>query len=579
MYKTDPTWHKPETNIKARLKDFIFILYDYTSDLIHTAKDDEENAEPIMRFFYGLVCVLYDRPEFFNAFDIGACPVGPYYPIPETHYKKLKLVNDPMQKVYVKENNGALGFALIKPMRRIARNERPAMNLLWQKNAGTPFNLPDPAITVGSDSYQHQVYEFPQLPMNLSKATDENWTEKQCGEVVLGVLYAIRSAHRADPRLALRGLTPESFFICEINGVIKPFLIDLNTAVTENSSDEAFAALDHWIGDSKTIPSYVAPEARREDTEKDLLYKADIYSAGKIIQFIYLGCCGTPKDSRFLTRLQKLTEPLVKEDPKIRPEIDRVIMVYKDHITKERVSMLSLMGARNQQQDAFYCNCMPALQADDIAKTAETEPPLIFGVFDGIAGGARGREIALLAAQKTADFFQHTAFESPKTLETLTGLLCGECEQYCKENRLNRSGAAFALAVICNGHVSTVNLGDSRIYLCHGDTISPMTVDDRVSKKNDALFQYLGMDQSMFSPEPHFKDITLTQYDVVIAATDGLTDYVTPEELLEVTKTHTAPEDMIAALRRIVENRNGTDNLTVFVYRKMRKNEEESANG
>ena len=57
---------------------------------------------------------------------------------------------------------------------------------------------------------------------------------------------------------------------------------------------------------------------------------------------------------------------------------------------------------------------------------------------------------------------------------------------------------------------------------------------------------------------PYFKD------DVLVISSDGLSDLVSPDEILEIVTTH-RPEAACQALVDLANSRGGTDNITVIV--------------
>ena len=542
-------------------------FYGYCSNFVHNAVRDPKDLVFLMEHLFSLTCLFYGKK---GVFDERLCPYGDYYPVPLKYYDALSLNPDPGLPIYVNNADGRLRYALLKPLGLVKRKELAVLDLLWNKTVETPSNILPIGEMIGEGDYRRQVYVFPQPPKRITDSFIADWTSDQCAEVVNGILCAIRSAHNTEPRIALRGLTPASIYICDINGAYKPYIVDFSTAKNWDGSATVRGDLKRITEENAFRMSFIAPEVfSAAEAEADTQYKADIYSVGKLIEYIYCRANAAQilRDPVFLTKLKQLLLSFTAEDCAARPDICRAIEVFRECFIKRIAAVCSLIGPRTEQQDAFYCSFTKKKQANCFTKSTEMILPAVAAVFDGIGGGLYGREIALFAAELTEEYFYNTPYSSPDDLPALTRFLCEKCEAFCIEKGIKNSGTTFAAAVITENHVYTANMGDCRILLCHGEEIRMLAKDHRLPFKGGAVYQYLGMRLDEYEPEPYYADLYLEKNDVIIAATDGLTDYVTDAQILQIIRQYESSEEILTALCRAAQTNNSTDNITVFVYR------------
>lgn len=123
------------------------------------------------------------------------------------------------------------------------------------------------------------------------------------------------------------------------------------------------------------------------------------------------------------------------------------------------------------------------------------------------------------------------------------------------------------------------NVGDSPIYLVRNNEVSNLSVphtviaeqlainpdaESQLSEKfKHMLTRAMGIDRTV---EPDACEIQCFKDDIIVIASDGLTDKVAPEEIRDIVKDQT-PETSSKALVDLANNRGGDDNITVIVLK------------
>ena len=140
-------------------------------------------------------------------------------------------------------------------------------------------------------------------------------------------------------------------------------------------------------------------------------------------------------------------------------------------------------------------------------------------------------------------------------------------------------GSTLTGMVICDGTVSMINVGDSRMYLIRESTIEQISKDhtlaeDQVergimsreeaneSQLRHILSSVIGVDSRV---RIHMDELAVMPGDVFLLCTDGLTAVVSDDEILnEVLKGEPGPE-VLDRLIDLANERGGPDNTTVAI--------------
>jgi protein phosphatase len=224
--------------------------------------------------------------------------------------------------------------------------------------------------------------------------------------------------------------------------------------------------------------------------------------------------------------------------------------------------------------------------------------PVLFAVLaDGIGGHKGGEVAAELAvnhimqsvAKGDGKFSRHMIEQAVNEASSAIA-----SHSAANEN-LKGMGATCAIAWIIDNRLHTAYVGDSRIYLMRGGRIQQLTVDHswvqeaiekgiltpelaREHPNVHVIRRYLG---SPVPPEPDFRlnlfdregahhaennqGTEIQPNDVILLCTDGLTDMVWDDEILEVVRTRPTLKEASRELINLANERGGHDNITVIL--------------
>lgn len=143
-----------------------------------------------------------------------------------------------------------------------------------------------------------------------------------------------------------------------------------------------------------------------------------------------------------------------------------------------------------------------------------------------------------------------------------------------------RMGTTAVLAVRQDDQVYVAGFGDSRAYLIRGDRVEQLTIDHTVADallRNGALtpeqarqspyrhvlYKFLGC--ADLSDSAEVRPFTPEAGDLLILASDGLTNYVTAEDLRAGAVRHGDPQAWANELVNTALSRGSNDNVTCVV--------------
>jgi len=229
---------------------------------------------------------------------------------------------------------------------------------------------------------------------------------------------------------------------------------------------------------------------------------------------------------------------------------------------------------------------------------AQDKTPVLFAVLaDGI-GGHRGGEVAAELAVNyiVQSIAQGDGKYSRHLIEDAVSEASDAIAAHSASNEeLSGMGSTCAIAWIIADKLYTGYVGDSRMYLMRGGRIQQMTIDHtwvqeaiekgiitpemaRDHPNVHVIRRYLG---SPTPPEPDFRltlfdgegahhpennqGVTLLPNDAVLLCSDGLTDLVWNDEILEVVRSKASLKEAARALVDLANERGGHDNITVIL--------------
>jgi protein phosphatase len=204
----------------------------------------------------------------------------------------------------------------------------------------------------------------------------------------------------------------------------------------------------------------------------------------------------------------------------------------------------------------------------------------LFAVADGMGGAAAGE-----VASETAISHLREAFtEAESTADNLLGAAQAANRAVWDQAEANpemrgMGTTLVAMALVENGRVAAINVGDSRLYFFHDDVLQQVTSDHnlvaelvaegRLSKeeaeyhpRRNIMTRALGVDPEV--PVDLFM-LDLEPGDRFLLCSDGLPRELPDDQIASVLRRLADPEEAARELVNEAKRRGGNDNITVVV--------------
>ena len=204
-------------------------------------------------------------------------------------------------------------------------------------------------------------------------------------------------------------------------------------------------------------------------------------------------------------------------------------------------------------------------------------------VCDGM-GGTNGGNLASSTAVKiiseriSSSYRQGMSFSSIKNM-FMSAIIAANVSVYdmSKENpELSGMGTTVVVAIVANERVYVAHAGDSRAYILTSGNLHQLTKDHsfvqemvdsgkltadeaREDPRKNLITRALGVSEDL---QIDFCEEDISENDVLLICTDGLTNYVEPDEIYELTEDGKFYEFAERLVNR-ANNNGGGDNITV----------------
>ena len=205
-------------------------------------------------------------------------------------------------------------------------------------------------------------------------------------------------------------------------------------------------------------------------------------------------------------------------------------------------------------------------------------------VADGMGGYEGGQEASRLAVETVRHIYDRDFKNNPQDLLVAALKSAHDTiQRYAQDHpELHGMGTTCTALAIVDGQLHFAHIGDSRLYLVRGDSISRLTrdhsyvgrlVESGIVRSEDAeshpqrhiLTAALGSGHDL---QPHTPEqpVTLEEGDVLVLCTDGLWSQVPESDIAHVSQS-ASPADACAQLVQMAIAHGGPDNITVQVLR------------
>ena len=265
-----------------------------------------------------------------------------------------------------------------------------------------------------------------------------------------------------------------------------------------------------------------------------------------------------------------------------------MIRIARAHLNVEAQTHAGMTGKNNEDR---YAIASFVLDKND-------QMPVLFAVLsDGIGGHRAGEVAAELAVNHMMQAVAHS--DGQQIRHTIQEAVKEASDAIAAHSAANQNlkgmGATCATAWIVGDKLHTAYVGDSRIYLMRGGRIQQLTVDHtwvqeaiergvltpemaREHPNVHVIRRYLG---SPTPPDPDFRlklfndegdqnaennqGLQLLPSDTLLLCSDGLTDLVWNDEILEIVRSKPNLKEAARALIELANSRGGHDNITVIL--------------
>ena len=265
-----------------------------------------------------------------------------------------------------------------------------------------------------------------------------------------------------------------------------------------------------------------------------------------------------------------------------------MIRVSRAHLNVDAQSHAGMAGKNNEDRYAV---------ASFVLDQRDRTPVLFAVLADGIGGHRAGEVAAELAVNHLMQAVARSDGRHIRdTIEDAVVEASDAIAAHAGSNEnLKGMGATCATALIVGDKLYTAYVGESRIYLIRGGRIQQLTVDHswvqeaiekgiltpeaaRQHPNVHVIRRYLG---SPTPPAPDFRlklfndegdhhaesnqGLQLLPSDILLLCSDGLTDLLWNDEILEVIRSKPTLKEASRALIEMANSRGGHDNITVVL--------------
>jgi protein phosphatase len=239
---------------------------------------------------------------------------------------------------------------------------------------------------------------------------------------------------------------------------------------------------------------------------------------------------------------------------------------------------LTDVGCHRAHNEDYYCYAEPR---DD---EAFREKGRLAIVADGMGGHEGGQVASAIAVETVRDTYLSCVDGDPRAAlsRAFENAQAAIHAYVVKHPELAGMGTTCTCAVLRGGQLFYGHVGDSRLYLMRGSTISRITDDHSyvarmvragliteaaaaTHPQRNVLTAALGMESAVpvdLSEAP----LALEPGDLLLLSTDGLHGLVTDHELLTIATTN-PPAAACRAMLDLAKERGGFDNITVQILR------------
>lgn len=206
--------------------------------------------------------------------------------------------------------------------------------------------------------------------------------------------------------------------------------------------------------------------------------------------------------------------------------------------------------------------------------------PNLYIVADGMGGHRAGDQASRMAIEILVDFVEKSTLENPIAV-LKRAMIFANNEIYkasSSDPELAGMGTTMVVAVILDNKLYVANVGDSRLYIINDDIVQ-ITMDHSLVEeliRNGELERKRGRNhpekniitRAMGSKDeviPDFFEIDMKPEDKILLCSDGLSNMVEDDEIMDIVIEHFDLKETTQALIDRANYYGGSDNISVVI--------------
>ncbi|MBS4456812.1 Stp1/IreP family PP2C-type Ser/Thr phosphatase [Tuanshanicoccus lijuaniae] len=210
---------------------------------------------------------------------------------------------------------------------------------------------------------------------------------------------------------------------------------------------------------------------------------------------------------------------------------------------------------------------------------------VLFVLCDGVGGHQAGDVASLKTTEFLGERFGNSTEKfSLNSIQSWLREQISAVNDYIYQESLRHSqfggmGTTLVVAMVVDNHLVVAHVGDSRAYVFAHDTLTQVTEDHslvnvliktgeitkeegQLHPQRNVVTQSIGGTQTV---ETDMNVLPLSEVEVLLLCSDGLSNMVDNERLLEMFKAYRHEDDFPEKLIQAANDAGGTDNITVIV--------------
>ncbi len=208
--------------------------------------------------------------------------------------------------------------------------------------------------------------------------------------------------------------------------------------------------------------------------------------------------------------------------------------------------------------------------------------PNLFLLADGMGGHKAGDYASRFAVEELKSYIAEGSNEHP-SIQLIQDAITDVNERLYKlsseDENLNGMGTTLVTAFIDGNNLTVSNIGDSRAYLIHGNSIRQITRDhsyveemirrgfmrrgskDYLDSRN-IITRAVGIEKKVSAD---FFEIELSDGDYLLMCSDGLTNMVDNESIRNIIRERSSVQEKVQALIDMANINGGKDNIGIVL--------------